>query len=187
MDRGLSYKSENLVSSDTALVTLKSFNRGGGYRLDGLKSYSGKYKAEQEVVLKDIVVACTDVTQNAEVVGKPAIVLSKYPFKKLLASCDLVILRPYEEDKRAFVWQLLMSEYYQKYILAFVSGTTVLHLDKNGLNEYKFPFSSKISNCFASLVDNYIEKIINNYNQIQTLTELRDGLLPRLLSGKLRV
>lgn len=36
--------------SKTALVTLKSFNRGGGfYRLDGLKEYDGKYKREQEV------------------------------------------------------------------------------------------------------------------------------------------
>ena len=80
-----------------------------------------------------------------------------------------------------------MSEYYQKYILAFVSGTTVLHLNKEGINIYQFPFSSQIASCFSSLVNTYIDKIISNYNQIQTLTELRDGLLPRLLSGKLKV
>ena len=33
----------------------------------------------------------------------------------------------------------------------------------------------------------YIKKIENNKQQIQTLTELRDALLPRLISGKIRV
>ena len=35
--KGRSYKSEELSESETALVTLKSFARGGGYRVDGLK------------------------------------------------------------------------------------------------------------------------------------------------------
>jgi len=72
--KGCSYKSDDLVESDTALVTLKSFARGGGYRPDGLKSFAGKYKPEQVVAAGEVVIACTDVTQAAEVIGRPAFV-----------------------------------------------------------------------------------------------------------------
>jgi len=41
--KGVSYRSDDLAESDTALVTLKSINRGGGYRYDGLKQYRGDY------------------------------------------------------------------------------------------------------------------------------------------------
>ena len=64
--RGRSYRSAELAESDTALVTLKSFARGGGYRPDGLKSYTGRYKPEQVVRPGELVIACTDVTQAAE-------------------------------------------------------------------------------------------------------------------------
>lgn len=36
-------------------------------------------------------------------------------------------------------------------------------------------------------INQYIDKIGNNKQQIQTLTEMRDALLPRLISGKIRV
>lgn len=40
---GVSYKSEDLNPSTTAMVTLKSFDRDGGFRLDGFKEFTGKY------------------------------------------------------------------------------------------------------------------------------------------------
>ena len=57
LTKGVSYSSSELVESDTALVTLKSFARGGGYRPEGLKSFAGSYKANQVVVPGDVVVA----------------------------------------------------------------------------------------------------------------------------------
>lgn len=72
--RGRSYKSSELSDSDTALITLKSIARGGGYRPDGLKPFIGSYKREQVVSPGELVIACTDVTQAGDVIGKPAIV-----------------------------------------------------------------------------------------------------------------
>jgi type I restriction enzyme S subunit len=43
--KGRSYKSEELAASETALVTLKSFARGGGYQIDGPKSDPIQYNA----------------------------------------------------------------------------------------------------------------------------------------------
>ena len=72
--KGRSYKSEELSESETALVTLKSFARGGGYRVDGLKPFTGTYKPEQLLRSGDMLIACTDVTQAAEVIGRPIII-----------------------------------------------------------------------------------------------------------------
>ncbi len=91
MIRGRSYKSAELEDSPTALVTLKSFNRGGGFRQDGFKSYSGKFKPDQVVEPGECVVACTDVTQKAEVVGRAALVESSYEHDTLVASLDVTV------------------------------------------------------------------------------------------------
>ena len=48
--KGKSYSSKDLVEQNhTALVTLKSFERGGGFRLDGFKPYTGNFKPSQVV------------------------------------------------------------------------------------------------------------------------------------------
>lgn len=67
---GYSYKGNELRASDCAMATIKNFDRNGGFKLDGFKEIvpSEKLKAEQQVDLFDILVAHTDLTQNAEVI-----------------------------------------------------------------------------------------------------------------------
>ena len=48
---GVSYKSSELNPSKVAMVTLKSFDRNGGFRLDGFKEFTGRFK-EQHVVVQ---------------------------------------------------------------------------------------------------------------------------------------
>ena len=42
-------------------------------------------------------------------------------------------------------------------------------------------------NYFENIISALNQKIINNETQIQTLTKTRDSLLPKLMSGQLRV
>ena len=109
--KGKSYSSKDLVAThDTALVTLKSFARGGGFRLDGFKPYSGAYKASQVVVPGDLIIAYTDVTQAAELIGKPAIVIGVGEHKTLVASLDVGIIRPSAEKvSRQFFYGLFRA------------------------------------------------------------------------------
>ena len=50
-----------------------------------------------------------------------------------------------------------------------------------------FPFSEATPNCFNQVVDPLVSKIIENQRQAQTLAQLRDTLLPKLISGQLRL
>ncbi len=42
-------------------------------------------------------------------------------------------------------------------------------------------------NDFKEVIDPYFKKIKSNQSQIRTLTALRDTLLPKLMSGEVRV
>lgn len=50
----------------------------------------------------------------------------------------------------------------------------------------KVPLESEIKS-FEVAVTHYFQKILNNQNQINTLEKMRNGLLPKLMSGEVRV
>ena len=187
--KGKSYKSSELVESDVALVTLKSFTRGGGFRTDGFKGYSGSYKPEQVIKPGDCVVAYTDVTQQAEVIGRAAMVLPSPEHKTLVASLDIGVVRPtFEHLTTAFLYFLLRGERYVSHIYGYTSGTTVLHLAKEGLPVYQFVLPPAVLlKKFEELAVPIMGKIGNNHLKTVELSALRDALLPRLISGMLRV
>jgi type I restriction enzyme S subunit len=135
--KGNSYRSVDLGPSATALVTLKSFERGGGYRHDGLKAFTGQYKPEQVVNPGEIVIALTDVTQAAELVGRPAKVPSSLDFKTLVASVDAGIVRPVSDQiDSQFLYYLLLSPQLKDWTYAHTTGTTVLHLNPNAIKAF---------------------------------------------------
>ena len=189
LTKGRSYKSAELQESDTALVSLKSFLRGGGYRPDGLKAYIGTYKDEQTLNSGDLIVALTDVTQAADVIGKPAIVRSDNEFKTLVASLDVGVLRSIEPSVSIpFLYCLMMTHDFQAHIYGHTSGTTVLHLGKEGVPTYEFGMPTcEVLDKFTTIAKPIFSKIELNAGNSNTLAELRDTLLPKLMSGEIRV
>ena len=187
--KGRSYRRRELVASDTALVTLKSFARGGGYRPDGLKPFRGVYKNEQVVQPGEVIVACTDVTQAAEVVGRSAVVGAMSSFRTLVASLDVLIVRPKNAGAgRAFVYYLTGTEDYVAHALARTTGTTVLHLSKDAVASFRFALPPRtLVERFEHCVDSLRVRIHANASAVASLADLRDALLPKLVSGELRV
>ena len=187
--KGKSYKSSELEESSTALVTLKSFLRGGGYRTDGVKPYTGKYKDEQIIQPGELIMAYTDVTQAADVIGKPAIVLPDEAIDILVASLDVGIVRTKTQKINImFLYHLFKTKRFQGYILGHTSGTTVLHLAKGWLDGYNILLpSQEIMDRYNKLVSSLFNKMRLNIEEIRSLQKTRDTLLPKLLSGELDV
>jgi type I restriction enzyme S subunit len=185
--KGKSYSSKDLVGTHhTALVTLKSFARGGGFRLDGFKPYVGNYKSSQVVMSGDLIVAYTDVTQAAELIGKPAIVVGVEDYQTLVASLDVGVIRPdTAKVSRQYLYGLFRTESFQNHTFAHTSGTTVLHLAKDGVGTYQFvcPPHALVHE-FSSIAEALAERGQNNMDQMRAITQLRDTLLPRLISGQ---
>lgn len=188
--KGRSYKSAELKPSNVALVTLKSFARGGGYRPDGLKSYVGEYRQDQVVRDGDIVVSQTDVTQAADIIGRPAIVSDSGGFDALVASLDVVIVRPISAKRTPYeyLYQTLKQQRFTDHALSHVTGTTVLHLAKRALPSFEaIAPGTGLAQEFEKLGAPIRRKIIANERENRTLAATRDYLLPRLMSGEVTV
>lgn len=136
--KGNSYRSIDLGPSTTALVTLKSFQRGGGYRHEGLKPFTGQYKEDQIVKAGDIVIALTDVTQAAELIGRPARIPVQAGFSTLVASVDAGIVKPIlEVVDPSYLYYLLLTPELKEWTYAHTSGTTVLHLNPHAIKAFR--------------------------------------------------
>jgi type I restriction enzyme, S subunit len=186
---GVSYKSEDLKSSNTAMVTLKSFDREGGFRLDGFKSFTGKYKEQHLVTQGDLVVAHTDITQDAAVVGSPVLVVADPEYEKLVISMDLVkVTSKYEWISNEFLYGMMRTREFKQHCLGYSNGSTVLHLNKDAIPAYEFfmPPKEKIQ-AFTRLAKGLLGKKFENIVQTRTLEKLRNTLLPKLMSGEVRV
>ena len=187
---GASYKSSELKPSANALVTLKSFSRGGGFRRDGFKEFIGTIKDPQVVTDGDIVVAHTDVTQKAEIAGVPALVTGTGRYEKVGISMDVVKVNSTDDNiSSAFLYFLLRSRTFQDHKMGYISGTTVLHLNKKCIPSYKLriPTDSSVLKAISDSFVSIVKSIAQNEDQADSLTELRYSLLPRLMSGKIKV
>lgn len=187
--KGTSYRSTDLQDSRTALVTLKSFARGGGYRVDGLKPYIGEYKPEQVVHAGDLVVACTDVTQAAEVIGRPALVRNTREYATLVASLDIMVVRPLSSGLSIpFLYSLMRTDPFTAHTYAYSTGTTVLHLAKEAIPSFPLALPPQsIRATFDAVSSSVFQRIDAAETETESLAELRDTLLPKLISGELRV
>jgi type I restriction enzyme S subunit len=68
------------------------------------------------------------------------------------------------------------------------TATTVIHLGKNDIDRFKITMpSSEVLKRFGTIANPIYNRFVKNKQQIQTLANLRDTLLPRLISGQLRI
>ena len=189
---GYSYKSSELVESTTAMATIKNFDRNGGFKLDGFKELnpSPKIKASQYAELFDVLVAHTDLTQNAEVVGNAELVMSKSNYDKIVFSMDLVKVIPTAEGLSNFLLgAILQSKRFKAHCLGYVNGTTVLHLSKKALPEYRLLLPNDLSYLkpLDDVITSLYEQISANIAENMKLEMLRDSIIPKLMSGDLDV
>lgn len=188
---GYSYKGSELVEySDEALVTLKSFDRNGGFQTRGFKPFRGNPKDNQEVKIGDLVVAHTDLTQDAEVLGNPAFIFDDGGFKKMYITMDLVkVISLHKDISSSFLYYLMKDKAFKGHCVGYSNGTTVLHLSKRAIPEYQLllPTDFNLIKKFSEIANSTTTKISLNKISIKSLTQTRDELLPRLMSGEVRV
>jgi type I restriction enzyme S subunit len=67
-------------------------------------------------------------------------------------------------------------------------GTTVIHIGKADIDRFETTLGPPgVMTAFSNLAESMLDRITCNSEEIRSLTQIRDTLLPRLISGKLRV
>lgn len=186
--RGRSYrKSELLQSGGVPFLNLKCIERGGGFRVSGLKRYDGKFSDAQRTYPGDIVVAVTDMTQQRMIVARAARVPNLGESFGVI-SLDLARVVPGEGTDRDYLYGMFRYSNFADKLKEFANGTNVLHLSPDRIKEHSFglapvalqhEYGARVRPLYA-LADNLTE-------QNRVLREARDLLLPRLVSGELDV
>ncbi|MCL4384185.1 restriction endonuclease subunit S [Patescibacteria group bacterium] len=187
-DRGISYTSKDIESqSGIPMINLASIDICRNYRPNELKFFSGKYNPTSLIKHGDMLIACTDLTRNADIIGSPIIVpmeYKEYLFSMDLAKLNIITNRLLEN----YLYMTLRTSFYHNYIKYFASGTNVLHLNLDGILWYPIvvppiPIQQKFSLIFKELIDK--QALI--LNETETLSSLRDWLLPMLMNGQVTV
>jgi type I restriction enzyme S subunit len=184
--RGISYKSGDIQDEGVPFLNLNSFTLSGEFKQTGTKYYNGKFKPESKLDAGELVIAITDVTRNADIIGKAFVIPDIFDEKPLI-SCDVACVSS-ETFGEAYLEQLFNSNNYHKYIKHFASGTLVLHLDLNGVKWFKTYLPPK------NLLDRYSLHCDSLFKQRDIvlkenvyLESLRDWLLPMLMNGQVTV
>ncbi len=100
----------------------------------------------------------------------------------------LIRFRPIRPEFGRFLQYWLRSETYWNLVISRQSGTTRANLNAQVLSSFPLVVANdKVLKAFSSQVDALRSKLVGNVNESRILASIRDTLLPKLISGELRV
>ena len=92
-----------------------------------------------------------------------------------------------DDINKPFLYCLVKSKRIQRIIETFATGTTILHAGKS-IKHMNFVLSDKQTmNQFGKIGNPILSIILSNLKEIEKLTNMRDMLLPKLMSGEINV
>jgi type I restriction enzyme S subunit len=186
--RGRSYKGPELSESGgLPFVNLKCIARDGGFRLDGMKRYTGAYKQTQVAKAGDIIMAVTDMTQERRVVARCGRVPS-LPEGFATFSMDVVKIQPNQNVPREYLYSFLRFSTFADSVKEHANGANVLHLSPTLIERFRLPVPPlPLTTKFSALVTPIYELADTLERRNTNLRITRDLLLPKLVSGEVSV
>ena len=92
------------------------------------------------------------------------------------------------QGKNGFSTELLYIALKNINVSSIITGAVQLKINQANLLNYKILLPDKtVLNDYIQLLNPFFDKFKNNFEQIQTLEETRDSLLPKLMGGKIRL
>ena len=105
-----------------------------------------------------------------------------------VCSTDILVIRPKKESWFAFCLFAFFQDDVVEYANIGSGGTRMPRTDWGTLGQYEIRLPDEaVIERFNQISLPLLQKIEQNLQQIQTLTQLRDTLLPKLMSGEVRI
>lgn len=192
---GYAFKSKELLnepSSDCYQVFKQGhIARGGGFIPDGTKSWYPKKLASklEKFVLKkgDILMAMTDMKDNVAILGNTAIMPIENEY---IVNQRVGHLRAngYKGITYPFIYLLTNSTDFLIDLRSRANSGVQVNLSSAEIKASQTVLpSEKVNTAFSEITLPMFEAIISNQLENQRLAQLRDTLLPKLMSGELDV
>jgi type I restriction enzyme S subunit len=192
---GYAFKSENLLKLEEEncfhVFKMGHIQKGGGLKASGTKSWIRKSDCVglEKYVLKvgDILMSMTDMKDNMTILGHTALMNEN---GKYIVNQRVGLLRIKNKINIDYPFVYLLtnnSEFLERLRSQANSGVQV-NLSTDSIKSAKSLIPPEhINKKFNDIVMPYFENINHNAIENQTLTKLRDTLLPKLISGEMRL
>lgn len=192
---GYAFKSKELLNepSPDCYQVFKQGHiaRGGGFIPDGTKSWYPKSLASklEKFVLKkgDILMAMTDMKDNVAILGNTAVMPLDNEY---IVNQRVGHLRAngYKGVTYPFIYLLTNSTDFLVDLRSRANSGVQVNLSSSEIKASQTVLpSEEVNNAFSEITLPMFEIIINNQLENQRLAQLRDTLLPKLMSGELNV
>ena len=188
IERGVSYTSKDIDGQDgIPMINLASVDTNRNYKPGELKYYSGKAPDKSNLQAYDLLIACTDLTRNADIVGCPILVPDDS--RSYIFSMDMAkITSATDELDEMYLYMTLRTDFYHNYIKRWASGTNVMHLNLDGLDWYATWLPPiDLQKKYGEIIKKIHRQKCILMEENENLTSLRNWLLPMLMNGQATV
>ena len=175
------------INKNNALKTIRYLDTGSltEGKIDGYQTLDiadAPSRARRIVKHNDVLIST--VRPNQKHYG-----ILKNPAEDVIVSTGFCVITC-DKINPHFIYILLSTDEMTEYLHSIAEGSTSTYpsLKPSDIEELEFqlPPQEKLD-AFSEYADNAWNKIEYNHNQIRTLEKLRDTLLPKLMSGEVRV
>ena len=183
-ERGISYTSKNL-GEGVPMINLASFSPTG-YSQGGLKQYKGHYPESKVLHPYDLVMCNTQQTSidfSKDIIGHAFLVPDV--FDGDIVFSHHVTHITVDETLKYWLTALFDSDYFHRYIVGYVSGTSIMGLDFSGVEKFNSPIPPiSLLKQYKSFMKPVYQRKSSLLKESAKLTALRDWLLPLLMNGQ---
>ena len=192
---GYAFKSKELLKVEEEdcfhIFKMGHILKGGGLKANGTKSWIKKSKCEklEKYILKvgDILMSMTDMKDNMTILGHTALMNED---QKFIVNQRVGLLRVNNKIGIGypFVFLLTNSTDFIERLRSQANSGVQVNLSTGAIKSATLVAPTKsINKEFHEMVKPFYERINQNAIENQTLTKTRDTLLPKLISGEVRV
>lgn len=192
---GYAFKSKDLSKEpiDNAYKVFKmgDIRKGGGFNPNKTKGYFTKSSSEKlkKYILKngDLLMSMTDMKDAISLLGHTALMIydDEYIVNQRVG---LIRAKNNVNIEYPYLYLLTNNDDFIANLRAGANSGVQVNLSTQGIKDTEFVIADEETNMsFNKVVMPLFEKIKVNTEQIQSLTKTRDTLLPKLMSGQVRV
>ena len=105
-----------------------------------------------------------------------------------VCSTDILVIQPIYSEWFGIILGLASSDEFIAYTNAYSAGTRMPRTNWKDMSRYETALPQiEVAQKYTEFIRPFIERIIENIHQSRILAQIRDALLPKLLSGEIRV
>lgn len=192
---GYAFKSKELLNAPESncykVFKQGHIKRGGGFNSSGTKSWYpiNKCSALTKYILRrgDVLMAMTDMKDNVAILGNTALMTvdDQYIVNQRVG---LIRSNGYKKTSYAYIYLLTNSFDFLKDLRSRANSGVQVNLSSSEIkNSLVWIASENVNEEFNRLTEPLLTMIMNIDNENQRLADLRDTLLPKLMSGDIDV